>query len=116
MKPFALWLTMVFIISVYPFNNTGMRIEYADKLVHMVLYAITCALFWTAFRGRTGRWALPLAVLFATAYGLLMEIAQDITGRRTFSLMDGLANFTGAALAALFIWIRAVLRRKMQRG
>ena len=116
MKPFILWLTMVFIISVYPLGSRTISAAYADKLIHVAIYAITCALFWTAFRTKAGRWALPLSVFFATAYGFLMEIAQDVTGHRTFSLMDGVANFAGATTAAILIWIKGRLKAKQRTG
>jgi hypothetical protein len=103
MKTILLWLTMVLIISVYPIKDDMAAPGLADKIIHAGIYAITCMLFYTCLRGRAGRWALPLAVLLSTSYGFLMEVAQKFTGYRVFSVYDALANFAGAAAAALYI-------------
>jgi len=104
MKTFIVWLTMVFVLSVYPLNNSIVSGTAADKVFHAFLYAITCLLFYTALKGRAGRWALPTAVVLATGYGFLMELAQEFTASRYYSKYDVLANFIGAASAALYVW------------
>ena len=111
MKTFIIWLAMVFVISVYPVNSEVAAGGLADKALHAFIYAITCLLFYTALKGRAGRWALPLAVLLSTGYGFLMELAQQFTGTRQYSHYDVLANFTGAAAAALYIWTSRASRK-----
>ena len=104
MKAALIWLAMVFVLSVYPVNSEVASGGVADKALHAIIYAITCLLFYTFLKGRAGRWALPLAVLLSAGYGFLMELAQHFTGNRQYSHYDVLANFTGAAAAALYIW------------
>lgn len=104
MRTFIIWLTMVFFVSVYPIRNTVISGDFADKIFHAAIYAITCLLFYSTLKGRTGRWALPFSVLLATGYGFMMELAQHYTGYRSYSNYDVLANFTGAAAAALYVW------------
>jgi len=104
MKTSIIWLTMVFVLSVYPFSNSMLSGNIGDKIFHAALYAITCLLFYAMLKGRAGRWALPAAVVMATGYGFLMELAQKFTGFRDYSNFDVLANFIGAAAAALYVW------------
>lgn len=106
MKTFIAWLAMVFLITVYPVGKSPVDAAYADKLLHAAIYAITCALFYAGLKGKkgmAGRWPLALSVLLATAYGFLMELAQNYTGYRSYSNMDVLANFVGALAAAVYI-------------
>jgi VanZ family protein len=108
MKPLFLWLVMVFVLSVYPFEDTEIyEFPHADKVGHFVLYAITGTLLYNVLkgsgRGFPGRWALPLAVVLASVYGLGMEAAQDIVGYRDFSLLDGAVNALGALCAVLYM-------------
>lgn len=111
MKTVALWLSVVFLLSIYPFEAGG-GFRHADKLLHFVIYGITCALFFSVMR--TGalkkkrgdlnvRAALLLSVFLATGYGLLMEAVQGFLGTRSFSLFDLLFDFLGASLAAVLI-------------
>lgn len=116
MKPLVLWLTMLAVISLYPFHSTP-SISYADKVLHFLLYAITCALFYSVIRTssrneRLRKGALPLVLSFvlASAFGLAMEVAQHFAGTRSFSLWDQAANTLGA-LAAV-VYIRFVAARK----
>jgi VanZ family protein len=95
---------MIFILSVYPVKSEMAAGGFADKALHAVIYAITCLLFYSTLRDRAGRWALLLSVLLASGYGFLMEVAQKLTGYRHFSGYDALANFAGAAAAALYVW------------
>lgn len=113
MKTTLIWLGMVLVLSVYPMQS-GVQVGYADKLIHAFIYAVTCLLFYSFLKTRTGRWALLLSVILAAGYGLLMEIAQGFTDHRSFSGFDALANLVGAAAAALYI--RTVMLRKRPRG
>lgn len=110
MKTVLLWLAIILALSVYP-AQSGTTEGYADKLFHAVVYAITCLLFYSTFKGRLGRWTLILSVLLATGYGLLMEVSQEALGDRNFSAYDALANFVGAAAAALYIMTSRRYRR-----
>lgn len=113
MKTLLIWLVMVLILSVYPFENLALRSVYADKALHFVLYGITCTLMYVVFRGTGslffGRRALPLAVVLASGYGLVMEALQGLTTARDFSLGDAAANILGAVTAVGFILL---MRRK----
>ena len=111
-KTFVMWLGIIFVLSVYPFDTSNVSVAHADKLLHAVLYAITCALFYSSLKTRAGHWALALSVLLATGYGVLMELAQYFIASRTFSGYDALANFAGALVAAALIWTNALRHKK----
>lgn len=106
MKTFLIWLTMVFVLSVAPLDGRPINTADTDKALHFVIYAITCLLFFSALKPRSGflgRHALVLSVLLSTLYGFLMELAQNFTGHRHFSMADALANFLGALAGAAYI-------------
>jgi VanZ family protein len=99
---YAVWLALVAVVSLYPLKGPKGP-PYADKLFHMVLYAITAALFFSYFiRRYSFRKALVWAVGLSGTYGFAMEALQPLAGR-DFSPLDGLSNLLGAALAALYI-------------
>jgi VanZ family protein len=108
MKTVVIWLAMVFVLSVYPFNS-GVSFPYADKIVHFIIYAVTCALFFSVLRLRDAKKRLMVSFALSSAYGILMETAQVFIQTRGFSLLDVFANMLGAASAAVFILI---IRRK----
>ncbi|MEJ2254718.1 MAG: VanZ family protein [Nitrospirota bacterium] len=111
MRTLLLWLAVLLFFSLYPFSQRGL-VPHSDLLVHAVLYGITCLLLFSVLGGLSRealrRHALSLAVVSASAYGLLMEVAQSFTRTRTFSWEDEMANVGGALLAALYI----IARRK----
>lgn len=84
-----------------PVPETGF--PQADKVAHLILFGGLAGIISVGLH-RAGRTHAPWIhrfgpVLFATAYGLTDEIHQLFIPLRTFSLLDLLANFTGAALA-----------------
>ena len=80
---------------------------HADKVQHFLAYgALTAfaAMGWP-------RQKLILIVLVATIFGIGVEIAQGLGGQgRTPSVLDAIANGTGAGIAALITaYIRKLL-------
>lgn len=110
MKTIAIWLFVLLVISLYP-EKRGFAGYGADKALHFMLYAITCALFFVIIRERVkGQFwkAIVLSVVLASAYGLIMELVQGATKLRDFSLMDALANSLGAVATAAFLIIKRI--------
>ena len=111
MKTLFTWLVMVFVLSVYPFEDAGIYVYSPyDKVFHFVVYAITTLLLYRVLRD-TGkafwkRWALLCSLIIAAAYGLAMEVAQEVVGYRTFSLWDEAVNILGALTALIMIRLR----------
>lgn len=118
MKTLAVWLVMLAIISLMPgAESQDTLFPGADKVAHVVLYAITCTLFAVVLREHksTSRRFLDLAIVFSVAYGYLMEIAQGtLTTTRMFSHADAAANAVGAILGGLYVWFE--LRRRARRN
>jgi VanZ family protein len=111
MKTVIIWLAVVFAVLVYP--EKRVLIPYGDKVFHFIIYAITCALFFTVLeKPLKGRLAatLVLSAVLASCYGLAIEIVQVFIKAKVFSLWDALANALGAVLAAGAI--AAIRRRK----
>lgn len=108
MKTIAIWLFMVLIISLYPEKRQFM-VYGADKALHFLIYAITCALFFVVIRDRMkGQFwrALVIAVVLSSVYGLLMEMVQGLVKVRQFSLWDAVANSLGATATAVFLAVK----------
>jgi VanZ family protein len=94
-------------------------LSFADKLVHIGLYAVLGALLWRALaaggsrKGNSGARALLLAWLLSVLYGASDELHQRYVPGRTPDVRDLAADATGA-LAGIFTarW----LARRRQRG
>lgn len=72
----------------------------ADKLVHTTMYfLLALTLMWAFYDRKIARWKL---YGFTVAWGLIMEIMQNLMRLgRSFSLLDIVANITGAFLGIL---------------
>ncbi|MBI4824725.1 MAG: VanZ family protein [Nitrospirae bacterium] len=107
MKTVIIWLSVVFVLSVYPFKG-GAGVPYRDEAIHFIVYAITCALFFTFLIRRMRLLsALVVSVLLSAGYGLLMEVIQQvITASRRFSVSDVVSNIAGAISSAVFIAVK----------
>jgi len=79
-----------------------------DKLIHAGLFFALTGIWLRSFERLPG-WARPVgtAVLFAAAYGAILEGLQGLGAERTPSLADAAANLGGALL---FGWV--VVRRR----
>lgn len=76
-----------------------------DKAIHVVEYGVLGILCYRAFRFAGGsygaQYALRLAILAASLYGLSDETHQAFVPNRQSSGWDALADFVGATLASL---------------
>lgn len=74
-----------------------------DKLVHIGLFAILCALWLKTLKSR--RFATDGMVVLATiAYGVGMEFVQrDFVANRSFDMLDIVADSAGAILG--YAWV-----------
>lgn len=86
-----------------------------DKLVHGGMYfGLTLLASWT-FRAEERRIRIFYIVLFAAAWGLLMEYSQlQMQAGRAFEWKDELSNSAGTLIGAfVYLWIAGVYRRGM---
>lgn len=73
-------------------------IPYFDKLVHVGLFAILCAL-WLKTRKNRSTAFYAIVVLVTIAYGVAMEFVQrDFVANRSFDVVDIIADSVGAML------------------
>lgn len=105
MKQVAIWLIMVFVLSVMPTKDIPIKARHLDKLLHVVLYAITCLLFYKVLLSRYTKWkSLAIAFVSSSLYGVLMEFAQRYIAKgRSLSTQDMAANTVGALIIVLYI-------------
>jgi len=94
---FVVWVVLVTIGSLLPATSFPSWVdlgENRDKVAHFIAYFFTALLFYVAFRTRFKRTDI-YAMLFASCYGALMELAQLFVPGRTCSLGDLAANLSG---------------------
>lgn len=94
-------------VSLLPPDDLPQDVAVSDKAVHALGYAVLGAL--AVLSGL--RW-LP-AVAAVVAFGLLVEVAQGLSGYRSFEWADLLADAVGAAVGAGVV---AVLVRSRRRA
>ena len=94
---------MVLVLSVIP-TGGGLDVPYLDKAAHLCKYLVFAWLLVQAMRasGTCERPHLLWAWIYATSYGLLMEMVQILIPWRSAELADAVANALGAALG---VWI-----------
>ena len=94
----------VFVLSVIPVEPSLPAAAHLDKLEHIAAYLLFAWIFMQAIRASQlrEREYLVLAWVFATSYGLLMELLQAMVPWRTPDLMDAAANAVGAAIG---VWV-----------
>lgn len=103
--PVIIYCGIIFIISsISKPIPVGIDISRFDKLLHAVEYGILCFLLIRALRNSglrlSGTFALILAVLIATLYGVSDEFHQMFIPGRNPDVHDLLFDFIGAAVAA----------------
>jgi len=78
---------------------------FSDKILHIIEYAVLGGLCYRAFRWGTNgswrQWALSLAILLASLYGISDEVHQAFVPFRDSSWLDWLADTIGATLGAI---------------
>ena len=99
----AAYAALVFVLSVAPISP-GVSIPHLDKVAHLCEYLVFAYLLVQAIRAtwHGERAYLLWAWIYATSYGLLMELIQIMVPWRSAELGDALANAVGAALG---VWI-----------
>jgi len=99
----AAYAAVIFYLSVVPVPE-GPEVPFLDKTVHLGEYLVFAWLLIQAIRvsALREREYLLLAWIYATSYGMLLEVIQGLVPWRTADLADAAANAVGAALGA---WI-----------
>ncbi len=113
--PAAGWAALIFTLSsISGSSYPAVAIPFADKIVHVMLYAPLGALFARAMVRPRSRTTMVLAVLGATLYGVTDELHQMFVPMRSPDLRDVLADAIGSIIGAgVFV---TILRRRNTRA
>lgn len=105
---------LTFIVSVIPLPRTP-SIPHLDKVAHLCHYLLFAWLLVQAVRATRldEREYRLMAWIYATSYGLLMEVIQAMVPWRSADWLDALANAIGAAIG---VWIGGRLPRPHEKG
>lgn len=98
---FACCLVGIAWVSLLPPDQVPSGPAVSDKVMHGLGYALLGALAVASGL----RW-LP-AVVVAVGFGLILEVAQRLTGYRSFEWADLAADAVGAAIGAALGWLVA---------
>ena len=90
-------LAVVWLSLTPDLPDSGLELEYSDKLGHFIAYA--GLMFWFSALDRRWRARLGYAALWI-GLGVALEFAQRATGHRGFELADMAANALGVAAGA----------------
>ena len=109
----AAYALALFIVSVIPLE-TELPVSHLDKVVHLCQYLLFAWLLVQAVRasGLRERDYLLWAWIYATSYGLMIELVQAMLPWRSAELMDAAANALGAAVG---VWLGRRFPRQWRR-
>ena len=105
--PVCAYAAVIFYLSSlsHPEQHLPLVTHFSDKVLHTVEYAVLGALCYRALRvSRRDVWrqqAIPLAVLFASLYGISDEIHQLLVPFRESSWLDWVADTIGGTIGAI---------------
>ncbi len=111
-----IWLLIVLFFSVIPVQ--GLQTEHpTDKITHFVIYGITAIIFFRILRTKMSLVkTTAVSIIFASLYGLAMELIQHVLPWRQFSLSDEASNFSGALVFSVIYAIRECNRKRLDAG
>lgn len=98
---FSFWglIITTLIVCLMPVSNTQ-GIPHLDKLIHFSNYLILGIL---AFKTYPNKSYFPFLWIVLLGFSLMIEILQGLSGYRSFSLLDLLANGLGLAFGGWLI-------------
>jgi VanZ family protein len=107
--PSLAWAVLLFLLSSIPGSRIPpLRISYADKIAHTLLYGGFGLLCFRALRRSTklgAAAAVVLAAAIALLYGTTDEIHQMFVPMRSPELLDVAADLAGGSLGAACGWL-----------
>lgn len=96
------WSIFIAYYSLVPEEEVPGAEKFGTNLLHLPSYFVLSWFYFNAF-GKDSKKSAYYCVIFAAAYGILLEILQTFTSYRHFSFLDMSVNFTGAVLAPIVI-------------
>ena len=97
-------------------NQPTLDIEFEDKIVHFLAYAILCFLVFLSLYTKGINKSLTCAALFSIIFGIILELLQSLTPQaRVSERLDVVANTLGILVMVAFIsWKKQTLVKKLQ--
>lgn len=105
--PVCAYAGVIFYLSSlsHPEEHLPIVSRFSDKVLHAVEYAVFGALCFWALQGTLNvswrRWAIPLAIVLASSYGVTDEFHQSFVPFRYSHVLDWVADTIGAILGVL---------------
>jgi VanZ family protein len=112
--PAILWFIVIFFLSSFPPSVfPTLSIPYSDKLVHICIFFILCALVDRALLHqnkfpRLTNFHIFVALAVVILYGLFDEFHQSYIPGRSTDLFDATADAIGGCLYLLFYSFRKI--------
>lgn len=118
--PVILYCLFIFIQSSFPTPVQPRGVFMADKLLHLLGYALLAALYFRAQASTRPEAplgeALASSVLFTSLYGAMDELHQAFVPSRSADIVDVLADAAGAVIGAgLCYWLAPRMPRFLQK-
>lgn len=115
--PVVLWAIVIFGLHIMPSDRIPKPPDWGisvDKVVHFALFAGLSFLMLRYKHLKLGRWdgmIILTIIIYASLYGVIMEMVQLGVPGRQFHLIDLMADVLGA-LAGNFIYVGFVKLKK----
>jgi VanZ family protein len=115
-SPVCAYAGLIFYLSAQPHPEEDLPsfvFTLSDKGLHLIEYAVLSGLLCRAFLWGENlfrrQWAVPLAILVASLYGISDEIHQSFVPFRDSSWLDWVADTLGASIGA--VTVRRIIGR-----
>lgn len=108
--PLWIYWAILLILTSLPSTTFIDTFRFSDKIKHFGAYAIlgillSLASYFQSKWEKLSKYYWGGAVIIASVYGMLDEIHQMFIPNRSAELLDWIADFTGAFLGSLIIYI-----------
>lgn len=105
--PVCAYAGLIFYLSAQPHPEEQLPSFvglFSDKFLHVIEYGVLGGLIWRGFYWGSDAswrsWAVPLAILCTSLYGISDEVHQSFVPFRESSWLDWLADTIGAGIGA----------------
>ena len=85
-------------------NDTNIKVEHGDKIVHILIHTINVFLLFIVFVKYNFLRPILYALVASIFYGIIIEILQEqLTTERKFDVFDIYANCFGTIVATIYL-------------
>lgn len=106
------WLLIILLSSIVPVREPQTDLQ-LDKIVHFIVYGITAIVFFRVLKLKVSLTrSAVFSIIFASLFGLAMELLQALLPWREFSFLDEAANVSGALFFSTIYTIREYYKKR----